>query len=65
MSQILVQKLGALAHISPHLKSPNPVLQKNAVSLLGNMARTSCLQTTMGKEGALDIIKHVVCMENS
>lgn len=62
MSQILVQKLGALAQISPHLKSPNPVLQKNAVSLLGNMARTSCLQTTMGKEGALGIIKHVVCM---
>lgn len=62
MSQILVQKLGALAHISPLLKSPNTSLQKNAVSLLGNMARTSCLQTAMGKEGALDIIKHVVCM---
>lgn len=62
MSQILVQKLGALAHISPLLKSPNPSLQKKAVSLLGNMARTSCLQSTMGKEGALDIIKHVVYM---
>lgn len=58
MSQILVQKLGALAHISPLLKSPNPGLQKNALSLLGNMVRTSTLQTTMGKEGRLDIVKN-------
>lgn len=55
MSQILVQKLGALAHISPLLKSPNPSLQKSALSLLGNMSRTSCLQTTMGKQGTLYI----------
>ncbi|TNM87047.1 hypothetical protein fugu_007277 [Takifugu bimaculatus] len=55
MSQILVQKLGALAHISPLLKSPNPSLQKNAVSLLGNMARTSCLQTTMAKQVLPDL----------
>lgn len=50
MSQILVQKLGVLAHISSLLKSPNPSLQKNALSLLGNMSRTSSLQTSMGKE---------------
>lgn len=50
MSQILVQKFGALLHMSPLLKSPNPTLQKSAMSLLGNMARTSSLQTSMGKE---------------
>lgn len=61
MSQILVQKLGALAHISPLLKSPNPSLQKNALSLLGNMSRISCLQTSMGKEGTLNMIKYVIC----
>lgn len=61
VSQILVQKLGALAHISPLLKSPNPSLQKTALSLLGNMSRTSCLQTSMGKEGTLNIIKYLVC----
>lgn len=50
MSQILVQKLGALLHISPLLKSPNRSLQKTAMSLLGNMSRTSSLQTSMGKK---------------
>lgn len=50
MSQILVQKLGALAHVSPLLKSPNPSLQKTTMSLLGNMSRTSSVQTSMGKE---------------
>lgn len=64
MSQILVHKLGALAHISPLLKSPNPSLQKNALSLLNNMSRTSCLQTSMGKEGTLNI-KYLVCKSKS
>ena len=50
MSQILVQKLGALMHMSPLLKSPNRGLQKTAMSLLGNMSRTGSLQTSMGKQ---------------
>lgn len=50
MSQILAQKLGALAHMTPLLKSPNRSLQKTAMSLLGNMSRSSSLQTSMGKE---------------
>lgn len=50
MSQILVQKLGALEHVSPLLKSPNPTLQKTVMSLLGNMSRTGKVQTSMGKE---------------
>ncbi|XP_041656207.1 plakophilin-1 [Cheilinus undulatus] len=50
MSQILVHKLGALMHLAPLLKSPNCSLQKTAMSLLGNMSRTSSLQTTMAKQ---------------
>ncbi|CAJ1085125.1 LOW QUALITY PROTEIN: plakophilin-1-like [Xyrichtys novacula] len=50
MSQILVQKLGALMHMSPLLSSPNRSLQKTALSLLGNMSRTSSLQNTMAKQ---------------
>ncbi|XP_074538302.1 plakophilin-1 [Halichoeres trimaculatus] len=50
MSQVLVQKLGALMHMSPLLKSPNRSLQKTALSLLGNMSRTSSLQTAMAKQ---------------
>lgn len=50
MTQILVQKLGAVAHVSSLLKSPNPRLQKTVMSLLSNMSRTSSVQTSMGKE---------------
>ncbi|KAI9530677.1 hypothetical protein NQZ68_000167 [Dissostichus eleginoides] len=50
MSQLMVQKLGALMHLPPLLKSPNPGLQKTAMSLLGNMSRTSSLQTSMAKQ---------------
>ncbi|KAK9515289.1 hypothetical protein VZT92_025948 [Zoarces viviparus] len=50
MSQILVQKLGALTHIPRLIKSPNQNLQKTAMSLLGNMSRTSSLQTSMAKQ---------------
>ncbi|XP_030279588.1 plakophilin-1 [Sparus aurata] len=50
MSQILVQKLGALAHMSSLLKSPNRSLQKTAMSLVGNMSRSSNLQTSMAKQ---------------
>lgn len=65
MSQILVHKLGALAHISPLLKFPNSTLQKSAMALLGNMSRSSGLQTTMGKEGTFDILELVVCRYKS
>ncbi|XP_068606133.1 plakophilin-1 [Brachionichthys hirsutus] len=50
MSQILVQKLGALSHVSPLLKSPSQSLQKTALSLLSNMSRTSSLQTSIAKQ---------------
>lgn len=50
MSHILVQKLGALPQMSHLLKSPNKNLQKTAMSLIGNMSRTSGLQTTMAKQ---------------
>lgn len=50
MTQILTQKLGALPHLSPLLKSPNPSLQKTTMSLLGNMSRSSSVQSSMGKE---------------
>ncbi|XP_058498432.1 plakophilin-1 isoform X1 [Solea solea] len=50
MTQILVQKLGALLHLSPLLKSPNGTLQKTAMSLLSNMSRYPSVQTTMAKQ---------------
>ncbi|XP_033943968.1 plakophilin-1 [Pseudochaenichthys georgianus] len=55
MSQLMVQKLGALMHLRPLLKSSNPGLQKTAMSLLGNMSRTSSLQTSMAKQILPDI----------
>ncbi|XP_023280963.1 plakophilin-1 [Seriola lalandi dorsalis] len=50
MSQILVQKFGALLHMTPLLKSQNSGLQKTAMSLLNNMSRTSSVQTSMAKQ---------------
>ncbi|TNN82318.1 Plakophilin-1 [Liparis tanakae] len=50
MSEIMVQKLGALQYIVPLLKSPDQSLQKTAMSLLGNMSRTSSLQNSMAKQ---------------
>ncbi|XP_045913291.1 plakophilin-1 isoform X1 [Micropterus dolomieu] len=50
MSQILVKKLGALLYMPTLIKSPNRSLQKTAMCLLGNMSRTSSLQTTMAKQ---------------
>ncbi|KAL6119620.1 pkp1 [Pungitius sinensis] len=50
MSQILVQKLGALVQIPRLLTSPNSTLQKTALSLLANMSRTSSLQPSMAKQ---------------
>ncbi|XP_034065063.1 plakophilin-1 [Gymnodraco acuticeps] len=55
MSQLMVQKLGALMYLRPLLKSSNPGLQKTAMSLLGNMSRTSSLQTSMAKQILPDI----------
>lgn len=51
MSQMMTQKLGALPHLSPLLSSPNPSLQKTAISLLSNMSRSSSssVQSTMGE----------------
>lgn len=47
----MTQKLDALPHLSPLLSSPNPNLQKTAISLLSNMSRSasSSVQSTMGK----------------
>ncbi|KAG7279876.1 hypothetical protein CRUP_016203 [Coryphaenoides rupestris] len=51
MSQILVQKLGALPTISSLLRSPNQTLQKTAMCLLGNMSRLgNGLQTSIAKQ---------------
>ncbi|KAM9855846.1 plakophilin-1 isoform 2-T2 [Aulostomus maculatus] len=50
MSHFLVQKLGALLHISPLLKAPNRSLQKAAMSLLGNLSRTGSSQSTVAKQ---------------
>uniref|UniRef100_H3DC40 Plakophilin 1 n=1 Tax=Tetraodon nigroviridis TaxID=99883 RepID=H3DC40_TETNG len=59
ITEILVRKLGALAHISSLLKSPNLSLQKKALSLLANMSRTSCLQTSMAKQILPDLISRL------
>ncbi|KAM4610546.1 plakophilin-1 [Polymixia lowei] len=50
MSQIMSQKLGALQYIFPLLQSPNHSLQKTAMSLVGNLSRTSSLQTSMARQ---------------
>ncbi|XP_056131435.1 plakophilin-1 [Lampris incognitus] len=50
MSQIMVQKLGALQYISPLLKSPNRSLQKTAMSLVGNLSRTGSLQAPIARQ---------------
>ncbi|XP_077472776.1 plakophilin-1 [Stigmatopora argus] len=50
MSQILVQKLGALGHITPLLRSKKQSLQKAAVTLLGNIGRSSGVQASMARQ---------------
>ncbi|KAF7652280.1 hypothetical protein LDENG_00098810 [Lucifuga dentata] len=50
MSQILVQKLGALQYLSPLLHSPKSSLQKTTMSLVGNLSRTSSLQSSIAKQ---------------
>ncbi|KAM3618062.1 uncharacterized protein V6R79_014747 [Siganus canaliculatus] len=55
ISQILVQKLEALVHVSPHLKSSNRNLQKAAMALVGNMSQSSALQSTMTKQILPDV----------
>ena len=61
MSQTLVQKLGALGYVSPLIQSPNPSLQKSAMSLVGNLSRTTSLQSTMGKVSAWKIEYFSIC----
>ncbi|XP_062314233.1 plakophilin-1 [Osmerus eperlanus] len=56
MSQTLVQKLGALGYVSPLIQSPNPSLQKSAMSLVGNISRTASLQSTMAKQLLPDLV---------
>lgn len=58
ISQILVQKLGVLQQIIPLFKSSNQNLQKAAVSLLGNLSRTTWLQPSMGKKKHEMRVKH-------
>ncbi|KAJ8393566.1 hypothetical protein AAFF_G00060390 [Aldrovandia affinis] len=50
MSQSIVQKLNGLPDIIPLLQSPSPSLQKTAVSLVGNLSRTTSLQTTLARQ---------------
>ncbi|XP_062247255.1 plakophilin-1 [Platichthys flesus] len=50
VSRILVQKLGALPHVSPLLKSSCGALQKAAISLMSNMCRVSSVQPTMARQ---------------
>ncbi|XP_012991637.2 plakophilin-1 isoform X2 [Esox lucius] len=47
MSHTIVQKLGGLQYIAPLLQSPNPGLQKTAMSLVGNLSRTISMQSIM------------------
>lgn len=63
MSQILVQKLGALLHLPLMLRSPNPSLQKTAMSLLNNMSRAGSVQTSMGekKHAMSSVAGHECC----
>ncbi|CAL8325796.1 unnamed protein product [Merluccius merluccius] len=55
ISQILVQKMSALLTITPLLRSPNQTLQKTAMSLMGNMARSSSLKSSIAKEVLPDL----------
>ncbi|CAI5647618.1 plakophilin-1 isoform X1 [Oreochromis aureus] len=50
VSQILVSKSRDLSQFGPLLKPSNPKLQNTALSLLGNMSRTSSVQGTMAKQ---------------
>ncbi|XP_077580535.1 plakophilin-1 [Stigmatopora nigra] len=50
ISQILVQKLGALEHITPLLKSKEQGLQKPAVALLANIGRCNGGQASMARQ---------------
>ncbi|KAK0145497.1 Plakophilin-1 [Merluccius polli] len=55
ISQILVQKMSALLTITPLLRSPNQTLQKTAMSLMGNMSRSSSLKSSIAKEVLPDL----------
>ncbi|KAJ3587091.1 hypothetical protein NHX12_013481 [Muraenolepis orangiensis] len=55
ISQILVQKLGAMSTITPLLRSPNQTLQKTAMCLMGNMSRSGTLQSSIAKQVLPDL----------
>ncbi len=65
MSKTLVQKLGALPHMTALLKSPNPSLQKTAMSLLGNLSSNSELHGPMSKKKLEVLISYVCFTGNS
>nr|XP_055044217.1 plakophilin-1 [Misgurnus anguillicaudatus] len=50
MSKTIVEKLNGLPSISPLLNSPNPSLQRTAMSLVGNMSRVTELRGALAKE---------------
>ncbi|CAL8368098.1 unnamed protein product [Lota lota] len=50
ISQILVQKLGAIPTITPLLSSSNRTLQKTAMCLMGNMSLSSSIQSSIAKQ---------------
>ncbi|KAM3877760.1 plakophilin-1-like [Diretmus argenteus] len=56
MSQTIVQKLNGLQVITPLLKSPNPNLQKNAVALVGNLAKNPHLQTGIARKALPELV---------
>ncbi|XP_030623686.1 plakophilin-1 [Chanos chanos] len=50
MGQTIVQKLNGLPYITSLLKSPNSSLQNTTMSLVGNLACATTIQTTMARQ---------------
>ncbi|XP_036389818.1 plakophilin-1 [Megalops cyprinoides] len=61
MSQTIVQKLNGLPEIVPLLQSSSPGVQKAAVSVVGNLARTPNLQSTMARQ----VLPHLTSLLSS
>ncbi|CAL8258619.1 unnamed protein product [Gadus morhua 'NCC'] len=55
ISQVLVQKLGAMPTVSPLLRSDNKTLQKTAMCLMGNMSRSTSIQSSIAKQVLPDL----------
>lgn len=62
MSQTIVQKLNGLHVITPLVKSKKVNLQRNAVSLLGNLSKNSNLHTAIGKN-ELELFLYIMFIE--